>query len=183
MNGMENSNDFQERAAQIEKLVQRVHALEDAKARGMAIELLQAVMDLHRSVLSRMLELASDAGAQEIFARFAADPLISGLLVLYDLHPDSIEVRVQAAVEKVRPYVESHAGRIELLSVDDGVATVRLQASTQGCGSADKLKAAVEQAIVEAAPDIAGVQVEGISSPQHSSSFVPLTALQGSTAG
>ena len=43
------------------------------------------------------------------------------VLLLYGLHPHPIETRVRQALDKVRPYLDSHGGNVELLSVNDGV--------------------------------------------------------------
>ncbi len=63
----------------------------------------------------------------------------------------------------MRPYLGSHAGGIDYLGVDDGVAHLRLQGSCDGCaGSAATVHAAVEQAVLDAAPEVRSVDVEGM---------------------
>ena len=58
------SSEFQAHTERIEQLVQRVSALADEEARTTALELLQSMMDLHGTVVSRIVELlgASEAG-------------------------------------------------------------------------------------------------------------------------
>ena len=51
--------------------------------------------------------------------RLADDELVGSLLVLHDLHPDDVTVRVQAALDRVRPYLGSHAGGVTLTGVDE----------------------------------------------------------------
>jgi Fe-S cluster biogenesis protein NfuA len=88
-------------------------------------------------------------------------------LLLHGLHPDSVDARVQGALDRVRPYLGSHAGGIDYLGVDDaGVAHLRLQGSCDGCaGSAATVHSAVERAVLEAAPEVARVEVEGMVEP------------------
>ena len=63
----------------------------------------------------------------------------------------------------MRPYLQSHSGDVELLGIDEGVARLRLQGSCDGCpSSASTLELAIEQALEEAAPDLAGIEVEGV---------------------
>jgi Fe-S cluster biogenesis protein NfuA len=92
----------------------------------------------------------------------ADDELISSLLVIHGLHPYTVEQRVQDALTRVRPYLGSHGGDVELLGVDDeGVVKLRLLGSCDGCpSSAVTLQLAVETAIEKAAPEITGIEVE-----------------------
>jgi Fe-S cluster biogenesis protein NfuA len=92
--------------------------------------------------------------------------LISSLLLLHGLHPQDLEERVAAALERVRPDLHAHGGDVELLSIDDGVVRLRMQGNCDGCpSSAATLKFTIEQAIYAAAPDVAAIEVEGIESP------------------
>jgi Fe-S cluster biogenesis protein NfuA len=179
---MAENREFQEQAQRINSLVQKAQALPDKAARATALELLQEVMNLHASVLDRMLELASQAGDPgfELIEKFAHDPLISGLLVLYDLHPEDLDTRIARALDKVRPYLHSHGGDVEFIDCHDGIVKLHLTGSCNGCsGSRATLKTAVEQAIFEAAPEVATVVAEGAhTEPQATAAFVPLSKLQ-----
>jgi Fe-S cluster biogenesis protein NfuA/nitrite reductase/ring-hydroxylating ferredoxin subunit len=140
-----------ERVARVEEL------LEDVDERG--AELVQALLDLYGEGLSRILARA-DAEA------LAEDELVAHLMLLHDLHPVPAETRVREALEGVRPYLESHGGDVELVSVEEGVANLRLQGSCSGCPSSTMtLKLAIEDAIYKAAPDVAEVKAEGVSEP------------------
>jgi Fe-S cluster biogenesis protein NfuA/nitrite reductase/ring-hydroxylating ferredoxin subunit len=73
-----------------------------------------------------------------------------------------VEERVQAGLEEVRPYLDSHGGNVELVSVEDGVALLRMQGSCEGCpASAMTLKLAIEEAVFKAAPDVESVEAQG----------------------
>ena len=70
---------------------------------------------------------------------------------------------MQEALDSVRPYMESHGGNVELLGIEDGVARLRLEGSCDGCpASASTMELAIEQALQEAAPDLEGIDVEGV---------------------
>ncbi len=92
----------QEWIDKIEELVRRAEALPDPKARGIAVDLLQAVLDFHAAGLERMMEIAADSGAagEAIIERIATDDLTSSMLLLHDLHPDDLETRIERAVRK-----------------------------------------------------------------------------------
>jgi Fe-S cluster biogenesis protein NfuA/nitrite reductase/ring-hydroxylating ferredoxin subunit len=85
-----------------------------------------------------------------------------------------LEQRVLAALESVRPYMESHGGGVELLSLDDGVARIHLQGSCSDCSASTvTLELAIKQALEEAAPDLAGLEVEGVA-PQMTGLALPM---------
>jgi Fe-S cluster biogenesis protein NfuA len=177
-----NSGEFQAHTEQIEQLVQRVSALPDEDARTTALELLQSLMDLHGAAVARIVEVLSDSGeaGRSALSKLGSDPLVCGLLVLYGVHPLSLEERVAKAIEKVSPQLHKQSGSIELVGVTDGVVRVKLQSSAQGCGSSpDKLKSLVEQTIRELAPEVVEIVAEGL--PSSISGFVPLNMIQSVT--
>ena len=67
------------------------------------------------------------------------------------------------ALDNVRPYMESHGGNVELVSLEEGVARIRLEGSCDGCpASSSTLELAIKTALEETAPDLLGIEVEGI---------------------
>ena len=69
---------------------------------------------------------------------------------------------LRGALDKVRPYLKSHGGNVDLLSVVDGVVHLRLIGSCDGCpSSALTLKSAIERNIYEAAPDVNSIVCDG----------------------
>lgn len=169
-------SEFQAHTEHLEQLVERVSALADEEARTTALELLQAAMDFHGAVVSRIVELlgSSEAGRTAL-AKLGSDPLVCGLLVLYGAHPVALEERVARAVESLGPQLRKLSGSVELTGIADAVVRVKIQSSGHGCGSSpEKLKAIVEQAILEAAPEVVEVLVAGLPS----NDFVPLNLIQ-----
>ena len=175
--------ELQKRIGRIEGLVGAIDSWPDAAAREGATELLQTTLELHGAGLERMLDLAWELGdaGPALIEQFAQDPLISHLLLLHGLHPLDLEERVTQALDKVRPYLGSHGGNVEVLDVADGIVRLRLQGSCHGCASsAVTLKLAIEEALHEAAPDIAELIVEGVvERPAPPAGFVPLTQVGG----
>ena len=68
----------------------------------------------------------------------------------------SIKERVAKALERVRPYLQSDGGDIDLLEVtEDMTVRVKLKGACHGCPySMQTLKAGVEQAIIKEVPEI-----------------------------
>jgi Fe-S cluster biogenesis protein NfuA len=139
----------------IEAVLDAIEAYPDPRLRDSARELVRQLLDFHRDALARMVELSPDAGAG-----LAADPRVAPMLLLHGLHPDALHVRVERALEKVRPYLGSHGGSVELVAVEDGRVRLRLQGSCNGCpSSAETLRMTLSEAILAAAPDAEGVEV------------------------
>ena len=69
---------------------------------------------------------------------------------------NSINDRVAKALERVRPYLQSDGGDIDLIEVtDDMTVKVKLLGACHGCPySVQTLKSGVEQAIMKEVPEI-----------------------------
>ncbi len=145
--------------ARVQELTGRLEDLEDDSCRELAEELTAAVVQMYGAGLERIVGLA-DEGTRDALAK---DELVAGLLMIHDLHPVPIEERVAEALDTVRPYMESHGGNVELLGIEDGIAKLRLEGSCKSCrASSSTLELAVRRALEEAAPDLDGMDVEGI---------------------
>ena len=113
----------------------------------------------------------------ELIEKLGRDPMVSSLLVLYGLHPDSLETRVNEAVERLAPKLQRDGAVVQLLGIEDGAVRIRVTPGEHACGSTSKaLQATVEDAIYEAAPDIASLSVEGLEG-KPASGFVSLDQL------
>jgi Fe-S cluster biogenesis protein NfuA len=68
----------------------------------------------------------------------------------------TIRDRVSKALERVRPYLQSDGGDIDLVDVtEDMTVKVKLKGACHGCPySLQTLKAGVEQAIMKEVPEI-----------------------------
>ncbi len=174
-----NSNEFQAHTEQIERLVEYVSAFPDTEIRTAALDLVQALMDLHGAGISRIVELLGESGesGRKSMSALANDPLVCGLFVLYGVHPVDLRDRVNAAIEKARLQIQKQGGTVELLELGEGKVRLAITGSGGGCHSSpDALKQAVEQAIREAAPEIVEVVADGVSS--SSSVFLPANMIQ-----
>jgi Fe-S cluster biogenesis protein NfuA len=154
-----------------EELVERVQDLlgsldeiADPVAQARVQELVGAVLELYGAGLERILGVIADAGESAVHIRNALldDGIVASLMLIHGLYPVPLEERVTEAIESVRPFLASHGGGVEILSIEDGVARLRLQGSCNGCpASASTLEHALKEAIEEAAPDLLSLEVEG----------------------
>jgi Fe-S cluster biogenesis protein NfuA/nitrite reductase/ring-hydroxylating ferredoxin subunit len=142
--------EFRAAVAQLDALVQTLEREGDERA----LLLLELVDAIHRPAL-------------ELIARGEHDhPIARALLAMYDLAPVSGEIQVQEALDTVRPYVESHGGEVELLSVEDGVVRVRMSGACQGCAASTMtLKRGIEEALRAGYPGFREVVSEESQGP------------------
>jgi Fe-S cluster biogenesis protein NfuA len=159
-------SDVEAAGARVEQLLTEIEAAGDPAVSRRAEGLVRALVELYGAGLSRIVALAGEPGS-ELLRRLADDPVVAGLLVLHQLHPASTQERVAGALARVRPYLGSHAGDVELLEVDDGVVRLRLTGSCHGCPSSEAtVRDAIERAIAESAPEVVEVTVDGaVSEP------------------
>jgi Fe-S cluster biogenesis protein NfuA/nitrite reductase/ring-hydroxylating ferredoxin subunit len=150
----------------VQQLSSQIDELPDARARELAQELVAAVIGMYGDGLARIMDVISrsrEAGAT-ILDELSQDGAVASLLLIHDLYPVSLEQRVIEALDTVRPYMESHGGNVELVELDDGVAKLVLQGSCNGCAaSRATLELAIKQALDEHAPDLAGLEVAGVT--------------------
>ena len=91
---------------------------------------------------------------------------MASLLLVHGLHPHDMHRRVSDALDRVRPYLGSHGGDVDLQEIVPvgtmGEITVRLAftGSCKSCpSSAVTLELAVEDAVRAAAPEISAIEV------------------------
>lgn len=169
-------HEFRRRMEQLESLLRKAEELPESPVRVHVRAIVQAVLDLHATGLERMLDHIAGDGEPglALIDSLARDELVGSLLALHGLHPVDYETRVRQALDKVRPYLKSHGGNVELLAVDNGVVRLRMVGSCHGCpSSAMTLKLAIEQAIYDLAPEVTAIEVEGVVEPET----IPLTVI------
>jgi Fe-S cluster biogenesis protein NfuA len=158
----------QQTGERVEALIAALRGSADPAAAGAAEELVGLLVGLYGDGLSAIMAVLAangEAGAA-IMTALTEDPLVTSLLLLHDLHPLSVDERIQQALDQVRPYLGSHAGGVQYLGVRDGVATLRLEGSCHGCPSSTvTVRLAIEGAVQDAAPEVSEVVVEGMTEP------------------
>ena len=173
--------DFGLLAEHLDLLIQELE--NDPEAESRTTELLHHTLTLYGEALKRILALIRDTPTGEIVLRqIAADDVISAVLLIHDLSPVDLKTRVIQALDKVRPYLNSHKGDVELLEIEDGVVRLRLDGSCHGCPSSTAtLRLGIERAIREAAPDVVDIQVETPNPQTKTVGFVSISQLMRKT--
>ena len=149
----------------IGELAEELSEHPDPKVADMVTELLDWVDAFHRDGIGRMVEMTRQWRGEVFLEAVAGDPITGTLLAAYGLGegPEGTveaEAAVHAALEKVRPLVESHGGSIEVEKVVDGVVTLRLRGTCDGCPSSSAtLTYGVEAALRDDWPNFRRMEV------------------------
>jgi Fe-S cluster biogenesis protein NfuA len=178
---MADSGGFREQVKRLSQLVTEFEQTPDTPQKHAVRELLQLLMDVNAQGLERLMEIvfASGEAGQAIIDRLGRDDVAGGLLLLYSLHPESLDARVEAALEKIGPRLRKLSCNVELLSVNDGAVRLMLTKSGHSCGSsAAELRILIENGIYELAPDLAALEVLGLEEPP-AAGFVAIESLLG----
>jgi len=174
--------DFQNRVQKIGALVHDLESVADPAARAAAKNLVQLLMDLHGTGLERILEIVFESGESgaQVIDELGRDPLVSSLLILYGLHPEDLQTRVERKLQQITSKLHKMGAEASLVSVNDGAVRMRAGVDGHACGSTARMvQTTLEEAIYEAAPDLTSLIVEGLEA-QAASGFVGVEKLLGS---
>ena len=161
--------EIQERDAgalveELNSLVEELEQYPDTELREKSIDLVQTTLELYGEALRRMLAaLDSLPQKAEVMSRLYADEVVRAVLLIHGLMPVELYDRVASAIEHLRPYLISQGCDVELTSVEQGRARVRLIRHGQGAPPVAVLKQELEKSLTEAAPDLEGLDVEGMA--------------------
>jgi len=151
--------DFAERARRLDGARRRAAALPEGP-REVAAELGEA-LDEHLAAVLRaiVVRLRADERGRELLYELVDDPEVHAALVKAGLVRQSVAMRAMQVLESVRPYIRSHGGDVELVSIEGGVARVRLVGACGSCSaSSATLRHVVSEALVEHVPEIHAVE-------------------------
>jgi len=152
------AQDLHDVGVRVEELLAELQSAADPTVHERAEALVSLLVEFYGAGLGRILDLVGrEPSGEGIVRRLAQDDLLASLFILHGIHPIPVGDRVHEAIEGVRPQLG--ATRVALLGIDDdGVAHCEL--TVGGCGSAplDVARAALEKAILDAAPEIVAVE-------------------------
>jgi hypothetical protein len=180
---VESEKEFQEKMRRLGTLVGEIDQVPGGGSKVAARELVQLLMEVHRSGLERILELVFQTGSESgasggaIIDRLGQDPIVRNLLLLYSLHPDDLETRVSRALDVARARLRKFDSRVDLVSLHEAAVQLRLHTSGHTRGPTIKdLRSIVEGAIYDLAPDLVSLTILA-PEEESSSGFVPLQSL------
>jgi len=164
--------------ARIAELTRELESSPDPHLKESARQLVQLVLELHGAALARLLGLLQEPGGLDP-ARLRAlthDDLIASVLALHGLHPDPLPERARQALQRLQPRLAAQGVEAELHGfTPEGLAQIRVR--RPGAESDPHLKAQLEEALLAAAPEIAGFALEWVAVLAPRPNFVPLASL------
>ncbi|ASW91320.1 NifU family protein [Mycobacterium marseillense] len=148
-----------------------------------AQQLVREVVGLYGTGLERIMRVAGDPGPERgLVERLATDDLVASLLLVHGLHPHDVHRRVRDALDRVRPYLGSHGGDVDLLDIADGpdgpIVRLAFTGSCKSCpSSAVTLELAVQDAVHAAAPEISSIEVVAAADTTTPANVIPAESL------
>lgn len=162
MNELVEQNDVNELVDQLNELVQELEQYPDTELREKALGLVQLILQLHGDALRRILATFESLPMKsEIYSRMLRDEVITALLTIHDLMPEELETRTAKAIEELRPFLISQGCDVQLISVENQRASLRLMRSGKGAPPIAAMKLEIEKVLDVAAPDLLGIHIEG----------------------
>lgn len=143
------------RAQRIETLLAAIQEHGNPIVRASAVELVRALLDLHRAGLAAMLDVLAEQGGPEhaIVAGLLKNDVVSQLLLLHGLHPVDLDTRLRQALERVSARLHAHGADVRLEQANPDGVRLRLT------GDSPDVRTMLEQAILEAAPDVLHIEI------------------------
>jgi Fe-S cluster biogenesis protein NfuA/nitrite reductase/ring-hydroxylating ferredoxin subunit len=166
-NSNEPVDELNREGRRIQELIERISEIPDLSSRAILEQCVESLLSFYGRGLERILDLVEEAGPEgrKVYDILVNDGAVRGLLLIHNLHPVPLETRLREALDKIRPYMESHGGNVEVLSLENDIARLRLQGHCKSCpSSAVTMELAIRGAIEEACPDLMGFEVEGLDS-------------------
>ena len=174
--------EFRQRLQEIVGLVQDLENISDPASRNAAQKLMQLLMDLHGKALERSLEIifGSPRSGSQLIDELGDDPLVGSVLVLYGLHPEDVRTRVERKLEQTRARFQKMGCEVRLVTIEDASVRVHVKLEGHACGSTTQsVRAAIEEVLYEAAPDLTSLSVEGLDPP--TGGFIAVSQLLASS--
>ena len=144
---------FSELPYRISELAQELMNHPDEAVAAKVSELLDWYDLFHRDGLGQLVDMIRTWRGEIFLESVGRDALAGTLLDFYELgestdDDEEAQKAVAAAMEEVRPIVESHGGELEVTSITDGVVKVRMKGTCDGCPSSSAtLTFGVEEAL------------------------------------
>lgn len=147
---------------QLSALMDFIEMQPDPEFRERVSELVYGVIDLHHNALERMLtQVAAHPVGAELLPQITRDEVVRAVLMVHELLPEDLATRVQKGLEQAREQLQAYGADVEVVSIRDGVARLRLLGSALSANvSSAQLKFEIEQSLAHFAPDLLNLEYE-----------------------
>ncbi len=154
---------------------------------GTLVETLEREGDERALMLLQLMDAVHRPGLELIVGGELEHPIALALLAMYDLAPVDQHIEAEEALDEIRPYIESHGGALQLVDVQDGVVSVRMEGSCHGCAaSAMTLRRGIEEKLRERLPwfrEVVAVEPEDDAAEEPAGGGLALPMYQAQSDG
>lgn len=145
-----------QRLQQVEGLIAQIEQEADAKTLATTRVLVQALLDLHKEGLSKIID-AVNSETPPLMQKLADDDYISSLLLLHDLHPTTLSSRLTEGLKNWNAKLSEEGARVDVLGVKDGHVELAVQIARDH--NLPQVRELVQQLIDTTIPDAASVNI------------------------
>lgn len=151
----------------LDDLLRDIRSLEDliaawdSQQRDTVLALKCAIEELHKEAISRLIRaVKTEPAAIPALQEAAADEVVYAVLRRLQIVKPSLQERLEAAFDSVRPMLASHNGGVELVRIEPPAAVeIRLLGACDGCpASSLTLTEGIEKAIKDHCPEITTIK-------------------------
>ena len=151
----------------LDDLLKDIRSLEDLVAgwddqQRNTVEALKCAIDeLHKEAFTRLIRaIKTEPAAMTALQDAVSDEVIYAVLRHLQIVKPSLQERIEAALDSVRPMLASHNGNVELVSLEPpDTVEIRLLGACDGCpASGLTLSEGIEKAIKEHCPEITNIK-------------------------
>ncbi len=108
------SESLQELLQMLDERIRAIEQLPDEQTRDQVFTILQLIDRVHRGGIQKIAERLKST---ELWDGLIDDPAVTVLMDLYGAIELDEVTQVEQTLDMVRPYIESHGGKLELLGV------------------------------------------------------------------
>jgi nitrite reductase/ring-hydroxylating ferredoxin subunit/Fe-S cluster biogenesis protein NfuA len=139
--------------------LERIFAGWGADERGATEAYRRAIEALHGEALRRLIRaLKMDPAALGAMKSAAGDEVVYAVLRHHGLLKPSLNERIAAALQGIRPFLTAHGGDVEIVKIEPPRLEVRFSGACDGCAaSALTFQAGVRKAVQEKCPEISEI--------------------------
>ena len=147
---------------QLHILLESVEQHPDEQVRNHVRALVYTMLNLHHGALQRIVEIVSvQPDGEATLQELVRDELVQAVLMVHELLPYSLEERIENGLETAREQLKTYGAGVEIVSVNNGVALLKLMGSSATANvSTSILKAEIEHAVHAVAPDLLDIEYE-----------------------
>lgn len=154
------AEELRARGERIGKLVEQIRTSSGPTTWPMVEALLENVLVLHGEALARIVREAEASGAEGLLRAMQEDELVSSLLRLHGLYPESVRTRVVRALESLRPGLGVHVRELRLLEIDEeGRAVIAIAFKEKARIDLGQVERTIREAVETEAPEVAEVRL------------------------